>query len=197
MEVLGFEPGLPDPDPVLSPTLLCYSTYQQRVLWEASLCLRDHSAFQERWNSMSHCLPLVVPELPMMASICPLLTLKLRFWMPSSRESLWDVQGILNWASFLNQGTWESMSTCGESLEDSSESWVIIGFQQLLFTSVQQTSSCWYKTGLRGPYSGSPRCWEPEAATSKFEVKTWEACTIEQKRKYKTKQCLHLTIVIY
>lgn len=73
--------------------------------------------------------PLVVPELPMMASICPLLTLKLRFWMPGSQESLWDVQGILNWASCSNQSNWEATSTWEETLAGSSESQMAQGLQ--------------------------------------------------------------------
>lgn len=77
---------------------------------------------------LPHYSPLVVPELPMMASICPLLTLKLRFWTPGSQESLWDVQGILNWASCWNQGTWEATSTWGETLAGSSESRMARGF---------------------------------------------------------------------
>lgn len=100
---------------VVLSQLCCIVLLLSKALWGAPICSRDCPASQERENPLPHYLPLVIPELPMTASICPLLILKLRFWMPCSQESLWDVQGILKWASCLNQGTWEAVSTCGET----------------------------------------------------------------------------------
>lgn len=74
-------PGLPDPGPVLS---LCHITLSQssasRTHDQRLFCVPEE-------KSQCPQLPLLVPELPMMASICPLLTLKLRFWIPRSQES--------------------------------------------------------------------------------------------------------------
>lgn len=123
MEELRFEPRCVSPGicALNHSAILVYQSAQDFV---RNTCLSKGLFNPGKTNLLLCYVPLVVPELPMMASICPLLTLKLRFWMPSLQESLWYVQGTLNWASFSNQGTWEAMSTCGDTLEVSSESWM-------------------------------------------------------------------------